>query len=326
MISVIIPIYNVENYLRNCLNSLKQQTYDDFEVLMIDDGSTDYSAKIAAEFTTDKRFKLFKKTNGGQGQAKNLGLDNASGDYYCFIDSDDYVEPNYLEILYNLLVQYDADISQCAVSRVWENGRKQPYYYTGMCDGIYDDIKKYISQSSFVMWNKLYKRHLFEDLRFPEGIKFEDFALAPQVYEKANLIASTSKPLYNYLWRNNSTTTIVRVQPDILKAQNVLENSAFGKRNPDIMQLFYVRQIIGSLLKSMILDKDSIKQVEAIMEEGIEKYPHIRATKYRGKTDGFNQITIELILKGHYRMAHYYARAYDCIYNKIRQIYRAFKG
>lgn len=112
LISVIVPIYNVENYLRMCLDSIQNQTYKNFECLLINDGSPDNSAEICREYVAkDSRFRYFEKENGGVSSARNLGIERSEGVYITFVDSDDWVEPDYLEVLYSIIVQEKADIS-----------------------------------------------------------------------------------------------------------------------------------------------------------------------------------------------------------------------
>ena len=112
LISVIVPIYNVENYLRMCLDSIQNQTYKNFECLLINDGSPDNSAEICREYVAkDSRFRYFEKENGGVSSARNLGIECSEGVYITFVDSDDWVEPDYLEVLYSIIVQEKADIS-----------------------------------------------------------------------------------------------------------------------------------------------------------------------------------------------------------------------
>lgn len=326
MISVIVPIYNVAPYLTKCLDSIKNQTYQDFEVLMIDDGSTDSSAEIAKTYTTDNRFKYFYQKNNGQGAARNHGLDVATGDYVCFIDSDDFISQDYLEVLLELLISHDADIVQCGVNRVWEDGKIKPYDFTGLDDKVFTDIKKYIVTASFVTWNKLYRISLFENLRFPCKVKFEDFALAPQIYDRANRIVATSSRLYNYLWRNDSTTTKVKIQRDILKAFHILESSRFGKSNQDLMQVFFVRQVIGSLIWAMTQQYKLYKsEIKEIMNRAFEQYPQLKGfikPEYIGTN---KELFGRLIVDGHYRMAHCYVMCYTYIYNLLRKAYRLAK-
>lgn len=323
MISIIVPIYNVERYLRKCLDSIANQTYKEFEVLMINDGSTDRSADIAETYLHDNRFQLINKSNGGQGQARNVGLENAKGEYVCFIDSDDFIALEYLEILYELLKNNNADIAQCGVNRVWENNdRTQAYNYTGLENVIYTNIKKYIEESSFVMCNKLYRIELFEGLCFPEGIKFEDFALAPQIYDRASIIVATQEPLYNYLWRSNSTTTAKKIQPDILKAQEILEKSLFGKSNPKILQKFYLRQVVCSMLWGMFADKQYFNRACEIIEDGIKRYPKLKDNVSDAKVSKVILLWAKIALSRHYKLAQIYARTYSWIYATARKILR----
>ena len=322
MISVIIPIYNVEKYLGKCLDSVKNQTYQDFEVLLIDDGSTDNSGKIAKAYLSDARFHYIYKANSGQGAARNVGIDMAKGEYLCFIDSDDFVEPNYLEVLYRTLKENGSDISQCSVNRVWEDGRTQLYHYTGNSNQVFRDIKSYLKESSFVMWNKLFRKGLFENLRFPVGIKFEDFALAPQVYSRAKVIASTATPLYHYLWRDNSTTTKTNIQLDILRAQKVLEESCFGKENLEIVQSYFVRQVMCSLLWAMASNQQYAEEFKSIMLDGLRKYPAIEHSIKSAKIDKVRQIWCKLMIGKHFRAAVYYVKCYDKLYSSVRFFYR----
>lgn len=321
MISVIVPIYNVEKYLNRCLDSIKNQSYSDFEVLMIDDGSTDRSQDIARSYLHDTRFKLYSQPNQGQGAARNKGLDNINGDYICFIDSDDYIEVSFLETLLNSITHNCADIAQCGVMRVWENGRKVIVKAHESGDAVYTDIDSYIRTASFSICNKIFKAGLFDNLRFPEGIKFEDFALAPQVYSRAKKIASISPRLYNYLWRNDSTTTAVKIQPDILKAQVVLEKSEIGRNNAELMAIFFVRQVMGSMLWGMIQNNEYDDSVKAIMQDGKEKYPQLGQTIDNKTIGAGKSMWGHLLLNGHYRLAGLYARMYTITYNVARKLY-----
>ncbi len=322
IISIIVPIYNVEKYLAKCLDSIKNQTFQDLEVLMIDDGSTDNSGEIAKTYLTDNRFKYIHTENNGQGAARNKGLDIATGNYVCFIDSDDFISPEYIMALLNLLATNDADIAQCGVNRVWEDGKIKPYAFTGLEKKVFTDIKKYIATSSFVMVNKLYKISLFDGLRFPGKVKFEDFVLAPQVYERATSIVSTDLRLYNYLWRSNSTTTQIKIQTDILKAFHILESSSFGQHNPDLMHIFFVRQVVGSLIWAMAQQFDEYKdEIKNIMSNAVKQYPQLREyimQEYIGKHKVFFG---KQLVAGNYKMAHYYVMGYTKVYNLLRKRY-----
>lgn len=208
MISVIVPVYNVSKYLSNCINSILNQTYDDFELILVDDGSTDNSLNICNEFAKiDSRIIVLTKLNGGQGSARNLGLENAKGNYIVFVDGDDWIEKNLLEVLLNNLKKYDADIS---------------------CGGVYSKLDKSDFTSSaevtvknnlqamelFVMnkdgfnhspVSKIFKKELFYNVRFLELQGFEDAATIYKVFVKAKKVVSHPISLYFYLQREDST-------------------------------------------------------------------------------------------------------------------------
>lgn len=315
MISIIIPIYNVEVYLDRCLRSVQSQTYTNFEVIMVDDGSTDRSADIAILYAeSDARFKYIKQSNSGQGSARNTGLKNALGDYYCFVDSDDYIHPNYLSKLFNAITETNSDISVCSVERVFDNGRIIDYTITNQDKAsIITDINKYLISASFSVWNKLFKSYLFEDLLFPEGIKYEDFALMPRVYERASKIVTIEDKLYYYYYRQNSTTTGQKINEDILKAQHILENSDFGVRHKDIVEIYFVRQVMGTLLWAMSQHRSYRQKVLRIVQEGLEKYPNLSnhiSDMYIGKHKSFWG---NLLLKGHYDLSCIYSSTYEFI-------------
>ena len=315
MISVIVPIYNVEAYLERCIKSLQDQTYSDFEVIMVDDGSTDQSVETAKHYiNSDKRFKYFYQSNAGQGSARNTGIRNASGDYYCFVDSDDYVHPQYLENLFRAIDETNSDISVCGVERVFDGGGKVDYKITNQ-DGasIITDIRKYLLFASFSVCNKLFKKELFEGLSFPERMKFEDFALMPQVYARASKIVSIKDKLYYYYYRQNSTTTGIKINEDILKAQHILENCDFGVCHKDVVEIYFVRQVMGTLLWAMSQHWSYRQKVLGIVQEGLVKYPNLSnyiSDKYIGT---HKSLWGKLLLEGHYFLSHIYSSTYEII-------------
>lgn len=315
IISVIVPVYNVEDYLYRCLKSLQDQTFIEFEVLIIDDGSTDNCAQIAEKFTkNDERFIYQYQNNAGQGSARNRGLKMARGSYICFIDSDDYIHNMYLELLYNTLIETNSDIAVCGVERIFNNGRKVNYKITNR-DGASEitDINKYMISASFSVCNKLFKKDLFRELEFPEKIKFEDFALMPRVYERAKKISTINNKLYYYFFRPNSTTVSTKINLDILKAQVILEKSSFGLRHPDLIKIYFIRQVMGSLLWAMSQNPSYKSQVNTIVEEAITKYPNLDSwicDEYIGE---FKSIWGKLLFKRHYIIASLYVRFYEFI-------------
>lgn len=207
LISVIVPIYNVEKYLRKSIDSLINQSYKNIEIILIDDGSTDNCCTICDEYAIkDSRIKVIHKENGGLSDARNKGIDIAKGKYITFIDSDDYVELNYIDILYNTIIKYKADISIVG-HRVWyeKNNFERAWYkeYVNKPKEILEKIL-YDDGIDLSAWAKLYKTELFKQIRFPKGRIFEDSATTYKLVDKSEKIAVNSIPLYNYIIRFNS--------------------------------------------------------------------------------------------------------------------------
>lgn len=206
-ISIIIPVYNTEKYLEKCLDSIIDQTYSNLEILIIDDGSNDGSSKIYNKFKMkDKRIKVIYKKNGGLSEARNVGIDHATGLYICFVDSDDYIENNYIQKMYYQLINHDADI--CCCGKVVEYPNKKIYKNTNR-DLVVDSVealKLYFQKieidNSAV--DKLFKMELFKKIRFPVGRYFEDIGTIYKVFSISKTIVHIKDPLYHYVMRNGS--------------------------------------------------------------------------------------------------------------------------
>lgn len=209
-ISIIIPVYNVEKYLKMCLDSVINQTYQNLEIILINDGSTDNSGKICEEYKrADSRIILIHKENEGLSMARNTGLDIASGEYISFVDSDDYISRNMVETLYNRLLETQSDMAVCSIQYVDEAGKNLYSNFT------FDDIV--LGQNEFwklysstghtecvVAWNKLYKREILEQLYYPKGRIREDEFLLPYIVERCFRICTVSDRLIFYRQRNDS--------------------------------------------------------------------------------------------------------------------------
>ncbi|WP_022772809.1 glycosyltransferase family 2 protein [Butyrivibrio sp. AE2015] len=208
LISVIVPIYNVEKYLEKCIYSITNQTYKNLEIILVNDGSTDNCSTIIDSFIKlDNRIKYFFQENAGLSAARNTGIENASGDYYLFIDSDDYIHPRMVEILYNNLKEYNADISICDLhwieegESVGEYVDNNPMVYSGK-----DVLRKLIGDDliSVVAWNKLYKKEIFEEIRYPVGRIHEDEFVIHRILAKCHKSVYTDAKLYFYIKRKGS--------------------------------------------------------------------------------------------------------------------------
>ena len=210
-ISIIVPVYNVEQYLSKCLESIINQTYKNLEIIIINDGSTDKSGVICDYYSEiDNRIILTHQQNQGLSMARNNAIDIANGDYFGFVDSDDWIKEDMYEILYKNSITYNADISVCDSIKVvdldkidikYDNDDETITIYKGI-----DKIKYNIYQGNNVVWNKLYKRDLFKDIRFPKGKFFEDIFVMYKLIDNAKKIVTTSKQKYYYLLRQDSIT------------------------------------------------------------------------------------------------------------------------
>ena len=206
-ISVIIPMYKVEKYLKKCIESVLKQTYTNLEIILVDDGSPDNCGEICEEYKKkDSRIKVIHKENGGLSDARNKGIDVATGKYVTFIDSDDFIEKNYVEFLYNLIRKYNADISIGSHKIIYNNIIIDKSTYKEFSENSEKILEKILYDDGVDLsaWGKLYKIKLFDGIRFPKGRLYEDSATTYKLIHLANVIAVSSRPIYNYVMRNNS--------------------------------------------------------------------------------------------------------------------------
>ena len=228
LISIIVPIYNVENYLRQCLDSILNQTYQNFECLLINDGSPDNSADICREYVSkDSRFRYFEKENGGVSSARNLGIERSKGQYITFIDSDDWVESDYLEVLYRALIDEKADIAistykqfnmtdNCYYTHVWEQDYYEKIWTSQELIIVLPNIENYDS-SYTVSWGKLFKSSLFDQIKFNEQRRFgEDFECSFKLYLSMKSCLYIHKALYNYRVHSESMVGTVRTERQLM--------------------------------------------------------------------------------------------------------------
>lgn len=208
LISVVVPIYNVEKYLKSCIDSIINQTYKNLEIILVDDGGTDKCPHICDEYENkDQRIKVIHKENGGLSDARNAGIKQAKGQYISFVDSDDDISPYMYNKLYKNIKQYNADISVCNYVFIYDGNKynqgktNQTISMTSeeALDMLYDTNK----YGNFA-WNKLYKTTLFNDIKFPYGKKYEDIFVMHELYNKANKLVFLDEGLYNYYSRESS--------------------------------------------------------------------------------------------------------------------------
>ncbi|WP_313893766.1 glycosyltransferase family 2 protein [Psychrobacillus sp.] len=209
IISVIVPIYKVEDYLNRCVDSILKQTYKNLEVILIDDGSPDKCGEICDEYAKiDERVKVIHKRNGGISNARNAGLEIAKGEYISFIDGDDWIHVEYFEKLYQLLRKTDSDISVCCFIKTstedtqGENSKEIIYEYSNI-DAL-GQFSDRFNVEMVVVWGKLFKRKLLEEIRFPvERVHEDEFTTYKLIYKAKKIVLTTEQLLY-YWQRKDS--------------------------------------------------------------------------------------------------------------------------
>lgn len=229
LVSVIIPIYNVEKYLDKCIKSVIEQTYKNLEIVLIDDGSPDNCPKICDDWAKkDKRIKVIHKTNGGLSDARNIGIGNAKGKYLLFVDSDDYIENNMIYELHENAKQNNIDI--VASGFIYETDNEQTKYYdkSNYIENSEQILERIFNNNdiSTAIWDKLYKRDLFNNIMFPVGKIHEDMAVLYKLIDKSNKVMHIDKAYYHYVQRDDSIIyakfnkkklSIIEFKEDILK-------------------------------------------------------------------------------------------------------------
>ena len=219
LVSVIIPVYNVAPFLREALDSVLGQTYKELEILVVDDGSTDGSGRICDEYRKDSRVIVVHQDNHGLSHARNVGLDRMTGEFVCFLDSDDALEPEFVELLLESLMKEKADISVCRYTIHGTDGRmqdsrerkrKKHAEYPSLEQGSYSRVEALRALVEFRLnssvWNKLYRESLWDKIRFPEGHNYEDLDTVYKVLDICTSVFITDRCLYLYRERPGSIT------------------------------------------------------------------------------------------------------------------------
>lgn len=251
LISVIVPIYNVEKYLRKCIDSIVNQTYKNLEIILVDDGSTDGCFEICDEYAPkDGRIKVIHKQNGGLSDARNAGIDIASGEYLAFIDSDDRVSKFYIQNLYYLIDRYDADMAITSIRRVYEGSKDKIYEKSINDEPVLIHTAKECIENLFRggyynvnAFAKIYKKELFSGIRFPKGQIYEDLATTPIIASKADRIAFCDLKDYFYLIRDNSIMTSKGSAKDLIIFDILDELEKYFRDDQDIVKSIEARKL-----------------------------------------------------------------------------------
>lgn len=278
-ISVIVPVYNSEKYLKECLDSLQNQSLKDIEIIVINDGSTDNSENIIKTYLDDSRFKYLKQENQGQAVARNKGLEIACGEYISFIDSDDYIDLNMFEELYKASNQ-KYDLVVCDFYLTYLNNEEKKDIYSSILNKKEGKIasKEYLF-AGVSPWNKIYKRTFLKknNFRFPEGIIYEDYASIPTLALYNPKIYYVKKAFLHYVQSDNSTmrfNTYKKKNEDLFEASYYLYNHMNDKGFNDELTylLAYHFLYLGSLNFYKFKKYDKIDVISNFMKEHFPKW------------------------------------------------------
>ena len=320
-VSIIVPVYNMEKRLNKCLDSLINQTYKDVEIIIVNDGSMDHSLDIIREYQAkDSRIKVINQRNLGISEARNNGLAMATGDYICFADSDDYIELNMIEELVNKITADKSDIVVCDYYIFDDTNRKvMTVGYDELFGGSIYDNPNIIKDIDFAPWNKIYKKELFDGIKFPVNTKYEDFEAILKVFSKASKITKLNKPLYDYYFNMSGETRNQTVKNmDMLKiAINLEEYFDFNGKSV-VLRDAYVSIVSEKLLHSastlfkITTLKVCLKYIDDVYKY-LNRYPHWKKLYRKNKLDS-NYIKF---IRGHKFMLKLYATLRITLYKII---------
>ena len=267
LISVIVPVYNVAQYLEKSIASIQQQTYQNLEIILVDDGATDESGRLCEKIAEqDERVLVYHKENEGLSQARNDGLKQAHGDYVIFIDSDDYIHPEMIASLYQQLVNEDADVSSCGVMNVYANSESpqtenQDDYF--VCD-TETFLREYLNGEKIpgTICNKLIKKEIAAQLTFPKGLIYEDAYYHFDLIKVAKKYVVNTKPYYYYFHRGDSITTKPYAKKDLAYIDIYQKfYTEVVKEYPNLTEVAFFRLAYAHffILDKMLLD-DNFKE------------------------------------------------------------------
>ena len=317
LISVIVPVYNVEKYLERCVKSIQNQTYKKLEIILVDDGSPDNCGKMCDEYAeSDSRIRVIHKANGGLSDARNVGIEASKGDYLMFIDSDDWIDEKMVEVLYHTLNQYEADIAECSYRNLYADCIIEETNCTGNVvtgDNIFA-LEAMLDWKYFKpnAWNKLYKRSVIGDVRYPKGKLHEDEYTTYKFMYNAKKLVYIDFSFYNYDRRRTDSITgekfreanldacwAFRERVDFFEQHGIksLErkvNDIYCWILLDRAYLCYLNQVNGKKVKALVAQaKKDVPYLRThdvdpwyidefqLLAKGLEKYGMVRTIRER---------------------------------------------
>lgn len=292
-VSVIIPVYNVEKYLKKCVDSVLAQDYSKYEILLIDDGSTDSSGKICDEYAERyQKIKVIHQKNKGLGGARNTGIDNAIGKYLIFVDSDDYLEVNALSSLINKAEENNADLVICNSKTVTTSGKKIRETNFSLPDAVFNlDSYKDLIFIQVSAWGKIYKKSIFikNNIRFPEKYWFEDIWVTYDIFLNSDRVVKCDNVLYNYVMREGSIMNSKNIERnmEILKAydsvRDMMKKYNVWEIYHDEMEYLVINNLyLGTSIRILMCDAKT-RYLDDIQKYMHENYAGFMKNKYLKK-------------------------------------------
>lgn len=321
LISVVVPVYKVQPYIRSCVDSLLAQTFDNIEIILIDDGSPDDCGAICDEYSlADGRVRVIHKENGGLSRARNTGVEAARGEYVCFVDSDDYVSPDYCKTLFDMLDGTEYDFSFCGVCR-FEDGTEpectvcERTYLVTNAEYVGMQLKR---KTEFGVWNKLFRRELFGELRFAPGKINEDVIFSADLLKSlGNGAIGSEQQLYFYRMRNGGivSETAKKGHPDRIYAGEYLLEAVRAK-SPEYLDvaLHYAVDYPWMFVDPMYVHGDF--SANRVFAEKLQKHLHKYLCEYKVK-----KIFDETLLK---RMTLFSKSRFLYAFNAYARLFRVY--
>ena len=259
LISIVVPVYNVEKYIEKCVNSITNQVYNNLEIILVNDGSTDNSGKLCDSLSKlDDRIKVYHKENGGLSDARNYGVERANGKYIGFVDSDDFIDSDMYKTLYDVIKRENADVAECNMKIVYPNSARQytTKKYYRVCNEI-EYIKEYLVLEKIFgsVCTKLIKSEIAKTLTFPKGKLYEDTFYHYDLLEKASKYVIFDIPFYNYMMRENSITNneFNKKMLDLIEINDRLHSKVYRmyptlKEEADCRQMYAYFSVLNRIL------------------------------------------------------------------------------
>ncbi len=275
LISVIVPVYKVEKYLNKCIESIVNQTYKNLEIILVDDGSPDNCPQICDDWAKkDKRIKVLHKKNEGAGKARNDGMDMMSGSFVSFIDSDDYISPIFYDYLMSLFVDDKIDLVECSFANVSDNdfsfdliSKLEEVEITDCKNALKDNINDTIFRQ--IIWNKLYKKDIIQDIEFPINKKIDDEFWTYKVISNSRKLAHSNRVLYAYRQQEDSVMHQISIEKRLQALEAKIErHSLICDRFPSLISISLCNIWTFSIYLGQLAlrDKDANAQIKTIDE------------------------------------------------------------